>query len=692
MTKEDRPFKYKAFISHSHADRRWAKWMHERLERYRIPRSLRRAYPALSPKIGTVFKDREELGTSPDLGETIRAALRESEFLIVLASSDAAGSRWVNEEIRYFLDLHGPSNLILVIPPAEKSAGLPAFSTLEERELEPIAADARSGADGQIRAFCKVISALIGVNFDELQQRDRTRTRHRLLFAGSAVVVIATAILLLTLRVQQTTQDAEAQRLQAAQLANYLVDDLSSRLDEYEEVGTLDSGLTQALEYFEAADLTQMENQTLQNYRAALVGIGSVRIRQGVPQDALDVFLRAESVSREIVNREQDNAQQWKEQALATYYIGEAYWEMQDVPSAAQYIEQSVEYAQRALELSPANFEYQLEVIFGLNNLGAINSRLKRWRTAEEFSTQALETIKDLVENGEVDEEQKLELLNQEVEAISWLSEITQTLGSFDAAFVWHQREIELRKTLYNTTNNIHHQARLIDAMGYFSKSLKSVGRIDEEERVLEEALKITETLIESDPGNVFWRTRMHANQGLLAFNSAERGQMRDAVSMFNIAEAGLQEIVDNEGTRVAAFHLAYIMSMKAYLEIEGDRETSRQLIRQALDHLSESLDESSIHPVALEYFVNAVLIEAALSILEGKSPDADQLPRALELIGSPAANSGSVFDIASRSLLLSASGNSAEAQALDSFLESVGYRHPFYVRMSDVFARRETQ
>ena len=115
-----------------------------------------------------------------------------------------------------------------------------------------------------------------------------------------------------------------------------------------------------------------MDDRTLIAYRTALLGIGSVRIRQGRPQDALADFQRAEEVSLEIVKRYEDDPGQWQEQAQATYYIGEAYWEMQDIPNAAVHIERSVGYAQRALELDPENFRFQMEVLYGLNNLGAV--------------------------------------------------------------------------------------------------------------------------------------------------------------------------------------------------------------------------------------------------------------------------------------------------------------------------------
>jgi eukaryotic-like serine/threonine-protein kinase len=37
---EDTQYKYRAFISYSHADEEWAKWLHKALETYRMPKRL----------------------------------------------------------------------------------------------------------------------------------------------------------------------------------------------------------------------------------------------------------------------------------------------------------------------------------------------------------------------------------------------------------------------------------------------------------------------------------------------------------------------------------------------------------------------------------------------------------------------------------------------------------------------------
>jgi hypothetical protein len=89
-------FRYRAFISYSHADAKWANWLHGRLEGYRIDRDLigRQTAMGLIPKtLRPIFRDREDFTAGHSLSEQTLAALDDSAALIVFCSPDAAKSR-----------------------------------------------------------------------------------------------------------------------------------------------------------------------------------------------------------------------------------------------------------------------------------------------------------------------------------------------------------------------------------------------------------------------------------------------------------------------------------------------------------------------------------------------------------------------------------------------------------------------
>ena len=84
--------RYVAFVSYSHVDGRDARWLHGRLEGYRVPRGVSSDGDDQDLKLSPIFRDRDELRAGPSLTESLREALRESGALIVLCSVDSAKS------------------------------------------------------------------------------------------------------------------------------------------------------------------------------------------------------------------------------------------------------------------------------------------------------------------------------------------------------------------------------------------------------------------------------------------------------------------------------------------------------------------------------------------------------------------------------------------------------------------------
>ncbi len=131
-----------------------------------------------------IFRDREELPVSSDLGSNINEALRESRYLIVICSPRAAQSRWVEEEITQFKKLGREDRVLALIVDGEPNAsdGKPGFETTDEcfpeamryrlasngeaaqDRTEPIAADARPDRDGRENAKLKLLAGLLCIN------------------------------------------------------------------------------------------------------------------------------------------------------------------------------------------------------------------------------------------------------------------------------------------------------------------------------------------------------------------------------------------------------------------------------------------------------------------------------------------------------------------------------------------------
>ena len=243
---------YRAFISYSHQDSRWASWLHAALEKYRPPKALIGTVTSrgeVPKRLAPIFKDRDELPSATDLGSLINAALTASAAQIVICSPRAAKSRWVNEEILAFKRLGREDRILCVIVDGEPNASdipgreeeecfppalrfrLGSDGTLSSIRTEPIAADARAGKDGKSNAKLKLISGLLGVGFDSLRRREQQRRNARLVtfsMSAAAGMVLTSGLaayaLIQRAAAQRQTLRAEAQTTTAREATRFLVD------------------------------------------------------------------------------------------------------------------------------------------------------------------------------------------------------------------------------------------------------------------------------------------------------------------------------------------------------------------------------------------------------------------------------------------------------------------------------------
>jgi WD40 repeat protein len=196
-------FQYWAFISYSSKDKSWGSWLHRAIETYGIPaefvkhRQTPTGHPAPN-RFHPVFRDREELPASSDLGAVIRKALGDSHYLIVICSPNAARSFWVNEEIETFLALGRRKHILAIIVDGEpNTADARECFPPALRKFEPIAADARPQGDGKTNAKLKLLAGMLGVNFDSLKQRDKQRQKRRRILLGVAAALLVTVMTVL---------------------------------------------------------------------------------------------------------------------------------------------------------------------------------------------------------------------------------------------------------------------------------------------------------------------------------------------------------------------------------------------------------------------------------------------------------------------------------------------------------------
>ncbi|MFL6336127.1 MAG: toll/interleukin-1 receptor domain-containing protein [Pyrinomonadaceae bacterium] len=203
--------RYRAFISYSQRDREHAKRLHTALESYRVPKGV--SAPLLpNRRLGRFFRDDDETGASNDLGATLREALEQSENLIVICSPHAARSKWVNAEIEHFKAMGRAERVFAVIADGMPNSGDPETECFPPAlRPEPLGIDLRRERFARTRI--RLVAGLLGINFDDLWQRERRRAARRRVVAGLVSAPLAAVIAVLGVQWFRERGRARAQRV-----------------------------------------------------------------------------------------------------------------------------------------------------------------------------------------------------------------------------------------------------------------------------------------------------------------------------------------------------------------------------------------------------------------------------------------------------------------------------------------------
>ena len=198
---------YYAFISHSSADVKIAKWLCKQLEGYHIPTAIQKDYHA--PKsLKPIFLYEIDLSKNV-LKSALESELIDSQYLIVICSPMAAKSSHVNDEVQHFIDSGRYDKIIPFIIEGTPFASLKGDT---ENECFPPALVALKGTKKELRgidlreeqkhrgskkaAVIDVIATMLGVRMDVLWDRyKRRRIRQYAIAASLALLLLLSGIL-----------------------------------------------------------------------------------------------------------------------------------------------------------------------------------------------------------------------------------------------------------------------------------------------------------------------------------------------------------------------------------------------------------------------------------------------------------------------------------------------------------------
>lgn len=446
--------RFKAFVSYSHADQAAAQRLHRKLEAYRLPKHLRADASQALPsdgRIGAIFRDREDLPAAEDLSESVKAALSASEALVVLCSPDAQKSPWVAREIELFREIHPDRPVLAAILRGDPSEAFPEPLT---QGREPLAADLRKEGDGPRLGFLKVVAGIAGVPLDTLINRDAQRRVRRVTAITVAAVAAMVVMALMTTFALQARDEAQRQRAEAEGLIEYMLTDLREDL-----AGTADLGV-----------MTKVNKRALAFYR-------NQQNLNDLPADSLERRARA-------IGQLGEDAQKRKDYALARQNFQER-WRI----------------TSRLLASDTNNQDRQFDHARSLNWLAILAETEGKSARAEEHLRNSWELLSKINAEGSNDPERRravtlvagnlcaLSALRQETSANALAKcELAVGLGRKLA-----QQEERASLDPYNLVFNLM----------WYGDMLALSGQKAHASTVREEALKMSDRLVEANPSNL---------------------------------------------------------------------------------------------------------------------------------------------------------------------------------------------
>lgn len=505
------PARYRAFISYSHADAKFAGWLHRRLEGWRLPDRSR-----LAP----IFIDRAELAAGADLSAQVRTALGESAALVVVASPRSRASRWVRQEIALFRELHPTAPVLAALIEGEPDSAFPE-ELCEQRgqRVEPLAADFRDGQDGRRLALIKIVAGLTGLPLDRLVQRDAQARQRRVMAITAGVFILSLVLAALLVFALRARAEAERQRAEAEGLVEFMLTDLRDKLKGVGRLDVMDAVNERAMSHYAGVDLARLPSDEALRRARLLQSMGADDLdRAGVDPDKAAIRRRAEQELGEawrltgaLLNESPGEPERIFAHAQSEFYLGLIAFTppaggQRDIAKSRQHWEGYLRLAQQLVRGDPANQQWIREVGFAQGSLCSLglqananpDGTLKACNAASASMDSIYRTSPDALLPG-------IELANR----LGWEADAALAAGQADQAVALRRRQVSIASQLARAFSRDARalKAEMLAQLGA-ARLLQKLGKPQEAVIAADRALQLINTLSDRDPANADWQAR----------------------------------------------------------------------------------------------------------------------------------------------------------------------------------------
>ena len=206
-------YTYYAFVSYRSSDEKWAKWLQEKIEGYRLPTTIQHENSDLpKSRLRPCFRYHTDIQPN-ELKTELRNKLEQSKYLLVICSPRSAQSPWVGAEIDTFVELGRRDRIIPIIVEGRPYSGDPATECYnpsllkhfphsddinEDREILGVNIHEEGSGSAYMkreRAVMQVVSRMLNVSFDRIWQRQKRRIIRRAVYATIGTLLVLASLI-----------------------------------------------------------------------------------------------------------------------------------------------------------------------------------------------------------------------------------------------------------------------------------------------------------------------------------------------------------------------------------------------------------------------------------------------------------------------------------------------------------------
>lgn len=670
-------YRYRAFISYSHHDKAWADWLHRGLETYRVPARLvgrQTAAGMVTRRLLPIFRDRDELASSPDLGDKVAQALRQSANLIVICSPAAAASHWVEQELRNFQRLGRGARIFCLIVAGEPNAGTPEEclpSAVRASGSEPLAADVRPGKDGKSNARLKLVAGLLDLELDQLRRRELQRRNRRLTAVAALATVVTLATSLLAIEAVIARHAAERRQRQAEDLVGFMLGDLNDKLAQVQRLDIMEAVDDKAMAYFRSLPARDVTDEALEQRVKALEKIGSVRLDQGQLAPAASAFQAAAPLARMLAEAAPADRQRQIAYARVQAFIGMADWYRGDLDAAAK----AFTAAQSTLERMGATAGSDPQVLFELSSLDNDIGHVAEARGLLDEAGAHYRHMLDRCRRLALRPSPRREWLEHLGEAHNNLGKLALVQGQLLPAIAEYAADDAIETRLADARPNDNDQREnMARVRAILGRTLLLAGEDARAASALGQALATAEELHRFDPTQVNFQDKVGLYAAQLGRLRRLQGDTRDAAVLLDRAVAVLQRLARHDPDNTDwQQDLAVAQTERAAVRLaRGERAAALADARDASRVLAAQLANQ---PEERTLLLASVRADLQLAQLQDAGSARRLREQALRRLAGVRNGAGDVRLLALRVDALLALDRAGQAQPLARQLWTSGYR-----------------